>query len=88
MTKAKWAAAITVANGLCLGGGGAANSRLRERFLDMCIEIGVQPFIPSRSMCTDNAAMVAAAGWWCLQIDGSSPLNVGANPNWGLPERI
>ena len=25
------------------------------------------PFLPSRAMCTDNAAMVAAAGWWRLQ---------------------
>jgi len=88
VTKAKWAVAATGAKGLCLGGGVAANSRLRERFLDACIETGVQPFIPSRSMCTDNAAMVAAAGWWCLQIDGSSPLNTGAHPNWGLPERL
>ena len=88
VTKAKWAAAATGAKGLCLGGGVAANSRLREKFLDACIETGVQPFIPSRSMCTDNAAMVAAAGWWCLQMDGSSPLNTGADPNWGLPERL
>ena len=88
VTKAKWAVAATGAKGLCLGGGVAANSRLRERFLDACIETGVQPFIPTRSMCTDNAAMVAAAGWWCLQIDGSSPLNTGAHPNWGLPERL
>ena len=88
VTKAKWAAAATGAKGLCLGGGVAANSRLREKFLDACIETGVQPFIPSRSMCTDNAAMVAAAGWWCLQMDGSSPLNTGAEPNWGLPERL
>ena len=88
VTKAKWAAAATGAKGLCLGGGVAANSRLREKFLDACIETGVQPFIPSRSMCTDNAAMVAAAGWWCLKMDGSSPLNTGADPNWGLPERL
>ena len=88
VTKAKWAAAATGAKGLCLGGGVAANSRLREKFLDACIETGVQPFIPSRSMCTDNAAMVAAAGWWCLQMDGASPLNTGADPNWGLPERL
>jgi len=88
VTKAKWAAVATGAKGLCLGGGVAANSRLREKFLDACIETGVQPFIPSRSMCTDNAAMVAAAGWWCLQMDGASPLNTGADPNWGLPERL
>jgi N6-L-threonylcarbamoyladenine synthase len=35
-------------------------------------------------MCTDNAAMVAAAGYWRLRHDGPSPLNSGADPNLGL----
>ena len=52
---------------LCLGGGVAANSLLRERFLDACVEDGMHGFLPSRAMCTDNAAMVAAAGWWRLR---------------------
>ena len=47
--------------------GVAANSLLRERFLDACAEDGLHAFLPSRAMCTDNAAMVAAAGWWRLQ---------------------
>ena len=84
-TKARWAAAATGAKGLCLGGGVAANSRLRERFLDTCSEVGVRAFLPSRAMCTDNAAMVAAAGWWRLRSDGPSPLDTGADPNLGLP---
>ena len=85
VTKARWAVEATGAKGLCLGGGVAANSRLRERFLDVCMEPGVRAFLPSRAMCTDNAAMVAAAGWWRLQSDGPSPLDTGANPNWALP---
>jgi N6-L-threonylcarbamoyladenine synthase len=36
-------------------------------------------------MCTDNAAMVAAAAWWRLQADGPSPLDQGAHPNLPLP---
>jgi N6-L-threonylcarbamoyladenine synthase len=36
-------------------------------------------------MCTDNAAMVAAAGWWRLHSDGPSPLDTGADPNLALP---
>jgi len=85
VTKARWAAEATGAKGLCLGGGVAANSRLRERFLDTCSEVGVRAFLPSRAMCTDNAAMVAAAGWWRLRSDGPSPLDTGADPNLGLP---
>jgi N6-L-threonylcarbamoyladenine synthase len=35
-------------------------------------------------MCTDNAAMVAAAGFWRLRSDGPTPLDAGADPNLGL----
>ena len=85
VTKARWAVEATGAKGMCLGGGVAANSRLRERFLDTCGDLGVRAFLPSRAMCTDNAAMVAAAGWWRLSLFGSSPLDTGADPNQGLP---
>ena len=71
--------------GLCLAGGVAANSRLREKTLDVCVEDGYRAFLPSRAMCTDNAAMVAAAAWWRLQADGPSPLDIGANPSLRLP---
>ena len=47
-------------------------------------EDGLRCFLPSRSMCTDNAAMVAAAGWWRLQSDGPTALDVGADPNLKL----
>ena len=85
VTKTRWAVEATGAVGACLGGGVAANSLLRERFSAMCDEAGVRAFVPSRSMCTDNAAMVAAAGWWRLHSDGPSPLDVGADPNLALP---
>ena len=47
-------------------------------------EEGIGAFLPSRAMCTDNAAMVAAAGWWRLQHGGASPLTLGADPNLRL----
>ncbi|HEX4819603.1 MAG TPA: tRNA (adenosine(37)-N6)-threonylcarbamoyltransferase complex transferase subunit TsaD [Acidimicrobiales bacterium] len=84
VTKARRAAKDTGASALCLGGGVAANSQLRERFLDACVEDGLHGFLPSRAMCTDNAAMVAAAGYWRLRHDGPTPLDAGADPNLGL----
>jgi N6-L-threonylcarbamoyladenine synthase len=87
VTKARRAARQVGAAGLCLGGGVAANSRLREQFLDACEADGLRAFLPSREMCTDNAAMVAAAGWWRLQQDGPSPLDAGADPNLRLVVR-
>ncbi|MBA3283379.1 MAG: tRNA (adenosine(37)-N6)-threonylcarbamoyltransferase complex transferase subunit TsaD [Acidimicrobiia bacterium] len=85
VTKARRAAQQVGAKGLVLGGGVAANSLLRERFLSACVEDGIRGFLPSRSMCTDNAAMVAAAAWWRLASDGPSPLDTGADPNLRLP---
>ncbi len=84
VTKARRAAAETGAKGVVLGGGVAANSQLRERVLEVCAEDGLRAFLPSRSMCTDNAAMVAAAGWWRLKADGPTPLDAAADPNLNL----
>lgn len=85
VTKARRAASEHEAKGLVIGGGVAANSRLREAILDACVADGRQAFLPSRSFCTDNAAMVAAVGWWRWHSDGPSPLDTGADPNLGLP---
>ncbi|MEJ5253857.1 MAG: tRNA (adenosine(37)-N6)-threonylcarbamoyltransferase complex transferase subunit TsaD [Acidimicrobiales bacterium] len=85
VTKARRAARETGARGLALAGGVAANSQLRERVLDVCEADGLRAFLPSRSMCTDNAAMVAAAAWWRLRAHGPSPLDVGADPSLRLP---
>ena len=84
LTKLKWELEYTGVDTACLGGCVAANSRLRERFLETCASVGVKGCLPSRAMCTDNAAMVAAAGYWRLKKMGPSPLNVGVNPNLGL----
>ena len=69
---------------VCLGGGVAANSRLREVFLAACEASGRRGYVPSLAMCTDNAAMVAAAGWWRLHRDGPTGLDAGADPSLRL----
>ena len=76
VTKTRRAAADVGAKGISIGGGVAANSRLREQILTACADDGLAAYLPDRANCTDNAAMVAAAGWWRLQRDGeSSPEN-------------
>ena len=85
VAKARRAAEAVGARGLVLGGGVAANSLLRERFLSVCTEGGIRGFLPSREMCTDNAAMIAAAGWHRLRSDGPTSLDAGAYPNLRLP---
>ncbi len=85
VTKARRAARRVGAKGIVLGGGVAANSLLREELLGACAADGVRGFLPGREMCTDNAAMIAAAGWYRLASDGPTPLDTGAFPNLRLP---
>jgi N6-L-threonylcarbamoyladenine synthase len=85
VAKARAAAKEVGATSIVLGGGVAANSLLREEILDGCVKDGIQGFLPSRAMCTDNAAMIAAAGWHRLRSDGPTALDVGATPNLRLP---
>jgi N6-L-threonylcarbamoyladenine synthase len=84
VTRARRAAADVGAKALCLAGGVAANSLLRRRISEACAEDGIGAFLPSRALCTDNAAMVAAAGWWRLQHGGAADLRLGADPNLRL----
>jgi N6-L-threonylcarbamoyladenine synthase len=44
-----------------LCGGVARNTRLRTRFQDYARRAGLDAYVPSPKLCTDNAAMVGAA---------------------------
>jgi N6-L-threonylcarbamoyladenine synthase len=48
---------------LLVSGGVAANSRLRERFVERATKEGVPVYFPSLRLSTDNAAMIAAAAY-------------------------
>ena len=85
VAKARQAAELVDAKGLVLGGGVAANSLLRQRFAAMAADIGRRSSLPSRAMCTDNAAMIGATAWHRLRSDGPTSLDTGAFPNLRLP---
>ena len=80
VTKTRRAAEQIGANGMCLAGGVAANSQLRRALAEAGEQDGRSVLLPDRSMCTDNAAMVAAAGWYRLATVGDDPLDGGVNP--------
>lgn len=49
---------------VAIGGGVSANSGVRTAVADYCRRHGIEAFIPERSFTTDNAAMVAIAGYF------------------------
>lgn len=84
-TKVMRAAAIYGASSVCLAGGVAANNCLRDKLTEQCDAAGIPCYLPSREMCTDNAAMVAAAGAWQLEHIGPSSLNISIDPSMPMP---
>ena len=54
---------------VAIGGGVSANSGVRQAVADFCKERGITAFIPERAFTTDNAAMVAIAGYFKF-LDG------------------
>ena len=69
---------------LVLTGGVAANRALRHALQAECGERGWELFVPSRALCTDNAAMIAAAGHDRLQAGERAPLTMNADPGLAL----
>ena len=49
---------------LAVAGGVSANSLLRKRLQDECNKLGYNFYLPDKSLCTDNAAMVGSQGYY------------------------
>ncbi len=78
-TKCRQALRRTGLKRLAVGGGVAANRRLRDALESLARDEGVELFIPSMHLCTDNAAMAAAAvEQWRRGL--RSPLDLDAVP--------
>lgn len=65
-------------------GGVAANSRLREKFLEEGGRRGLDVFIPPMVLCTDNAAMIAVVGEYLLKKGQRGALDMNAVSRWLL----
>jgi N6-L-threonylcarbamoyladenine synthase len=65
---------------IALAGGVAANSRLRSMFTERADSNRNRIFWPRPELCTDNAAMIAAAGYYHFQKQGSSEFITNAVP--------
>lgn len=62
--KLKKAVDQTGVTTVAIGGGVSANSGVRAAVADLCKRRGIRAFIPERAFTTDNAAMVAIAGYY------------------------
>ncbi|MFV0453191.1 MAG: tRNA (adenosine(37)-N6)-threonylcarbamoyltransferase complex transferase subunit TsaD [Propioniciclava sp.] len=66
---------------ILLGGGVAANSRVRGLLLERAAAAGIVVRRPRPALCTDNGAMMAALGSAVISAGREpSPLDIGANP--------
>lgn len=61
---------------LAIGGGVSANSGVRSAVADFCARRGIKAWIPARAFTTDNAAMVAIAGYFKFLEGKFCPLNL------------
>ncbi len=64
LAKLRKAVEQTGVKTVAIGGGVSANSGVRQAVADFCASHGLEAFIPERAFTTDNAAMVAIAGYY------------------------
>lgn len=69
---------------VALAGGVAANTALRKKMTAECAKHGISVIYPPPVLCTDNAAMIAAAGYFELEKDNFADLTLNAVPNLPL----
>jgi N6-L-threonylcarbamoyladenine synthase len=78
--KTRRAAKACKAPTVVVGGGVAANGRLRERMAEAAARDGFHSVFPRLSYCTDNGAMIAQVGWRRLEA-GRLPRRRAVDPN-------
>lgn len=83
VTKTKNAAKEFDAKGILVAGGVSANTSLRDSFIK---QSDFPVYIPPIWLCTDNAAMIAGAGYFHYIAGQRDPLDIDVLPNWPLSE--
>ena len=63
---------------LIIAGGVAANSGIRNEFEKLCKENNIKLTVPKINRCTDNAAMIGAAGYYAYKLKRFADINLNA----------
>ena len=66
---------------LIVAGGVAANKGLREAVTNLCEEMNVEVIFPPMTYCTDNGAMIAAAGYYAYKDGRLADLYLNSKSN-------
>lgn len=82
LAKIALAAEISGVRRIALSGGVAANTALRERLAELGRRRRWEVFLPPRGYCTDNAVMIAAAGYAAYGRGVRSDLSLCPDPSW------
>lgn len=88
VAKTMQAARMKEVKAIVLGGGVAANEYLRLRMNDEANREGMQLYFPKASMCTDNAVMIAAAGYPRFLAGERLSLRANPVPNLKLGQEV
>ena len=72
---------------VALAGGVASNSALRGAMEEACSRRNIQFYRPSPLLCTDNAAMIGAAGYYDYMNGKRAGLDLNAVPNLKIGEK-
>ncbi len=66
---------------LIIAGGVSANKGLRDEFKKLCDENNINLSIPDLKYCTDNAAMIGAAGYYAYKLSRIANLDLNSKAN-------
>ena len=80
------AAEQTGAKKLVIAGGVSANRELRRQLTALCAETGRELYMPQLSLCGDNAAMIAAQGYYELQAGHTAGMDLNAVAQLSIEE--
>jgi N6-L-threonylcarbamoyladenine synthase len=84
VTKTLRAAEARGRTRVTIGGGVAANSRLRAMMQERGAKAGLDVRLPAPRLCTDNAAMIALAGYHAHLARGADALTLNADAAWRI----
>lgn len=76
---------ITGCSNLMIAGGVSANEPLRKAAQQLCNKKGIDLILPNKEFCTDNAAMIAAAGSFKADLMNYEPA-INIYPRWSISD--